>query len=47
MGLFDEVNKKFGKWIQVLDYKNDSGTIEDFDYKLGVHGMVSIEHCDK
>ena len=32
MGMFDEVNKKFGKWIQVLDSDNTSVTIEDFDY---------------
>ena len=32
MGLFDEVNKKFGKCIQVFDSDNTSVTIEDFDY---------------
>ena len=47
MGMFDEVNKRFGKWIQVLDYKNDSVTIEDFDYALGVHGKITTKHCDK
>ena len=47
MGLFDEVNKKFGKWIQVFDSDNTSVTIEDFDYELGVHGLVTLKHCDK
>jgi hypothetical protein len=47
MGLFDEVNKKFGKWIQVLDSDNTSVTIEDFDYAQGVHGEITAKHCDK
>lgn len=46
MGLFDEVNKKFGKWIQVLDYKNESITVENFDYGMGVHGLFTEKHCD-
>ena len=47
MGMFDEVNKKFGKWIQVLDSDNTSVTIEDFDYAQGVDGEITAKHCDK
>ena len=47
MGLFDEVDKKFGKWIQVLDSDNTSVTIEDFEYRLGVQGLITLKHCDK
>ena len=47
MGLFDDINKKFGKWIQVLDSDNTSVTIEDFDYAQGVHGEITAKHCDK
>lgn len=47
MGLFDEVTKKFGQWIQVLDKQNKSVTIEDFDYGQGVHGEITTKHCEK
>lgn len=47
MGLFDEVNKKFGSWIEIIDAKNENITIEDFDYEHGVHGMITKKHCVK
>lgn len=47
MGMFDEINKKFGAWIQVIDCNNDSVTIEDFDYKSGVNGTITMSHCNK
>ena len=47
MGMFDEINKKFGNWIQVLDSMNDNVTIENFDYGVGVDGAITISHCAK
>ena len=45
--MFEEVNKKLGKWIQVLDKNNTNVTIENFDYFHGVHGPITEKHCDK
>lgn len=45
--MFDEINKKLGKWIQILDSKNDEVTIEDFHYSDGVNGVITMSHCEK
>ena len=46
MSIFDNLKKGFGDWIQVVDEKN-SLTIENFDYKTGVQGLITTKHCAK
>ena len=46
MSVFDSINNKLGKWIQVIDIANQV-TIEDFEYSKGVHGPITNDHCEK
>lgn len=47
MNELKDINEKLGKWIQILDYDNNDVTIENFDFSLGVHGVVTVKHCAK